>query len=381
MGLFTVARAAFVLLLSTTQSVQAASLPFQNTTSLATSPPAYNTSAGAAAALDSLMLLYNSTDGLWDVDPTASWWISGVAVQSLLDYMDKTGSRDYLDTANNTIMLQRAPVPWWPEGDGDFRGDSTDDTGWWALALVHMYQMTGEDYYLSLAKEDEAYMWSYWNDTTCAGGLIWNIPTRGYHNAISNELFLTLTASLHNVIPGDTVYLSHAMEEWQWFEDSGMINGEDLINDGLMMGDNDVCVNNNAEVWTYNQGVIIGGLLELATATGNNSLIDIASGIANAVINSTTLSPDGILTETCSSESACEPNGGAFKGIFMRYLGKLNSALPSHPYDSYIDTQARSAYAYDRNGTDFYGFNWAGPFDNATTGKQVAAVSLLTAAL
>jgi len=49
-----------------------------------------------------------------------------------------------------------------------------------------------------------------------------------------------------------------------------MINNEKLINDGLTKD----CRNNKQETWSYNQGVILGGLLELSKATSNPSLLN-----------------------------------------------------------------------------------------------------------
>src|SRR5205085_2791129 len=130
----------------------------------------------------------------------------GNALQALLDYMAKTGSRTYLPEVRNTIALQRRPLDWWPQGGGEFRADSTDDTGWWALAMVRMYDLTRDKQYLDIARTDEAYMRQYWDDT-CGGGIWWDLPGKTYKNAISNELYFKLVASLHNRIPRDTVYL------------------------------------------------------------------------------------------------------------------------------------------------------------------------------
>jgi len=68
-------------------------------------------------------------------------------------------------------------------------------------------------------------------------------------------------------------------ERMDLVESSGMINSEYLINDGLT---ND-CKNNGETTWTYNQGVILGGLHYLYQITGNATLLTIAEKIADAV--------------------------------------------------------------------------------------------------
>ena len=94
-----------------------------------------------------------------------------------------------------------------------------------------------------------------------------------------NELFIKLTAGLHNRIPGDTKYLGMARGNWNWFVASGMINGQGLINDGL---DTISCQNNGAQTWTYNQGVVLGALVELNRATGDATLLQKARQLADA---------------------------------------------------------------------------------------------------
>ncbi|KAI0023299.1 glycoside hydrolase family 76 protein [Xylariomycetidae sp. FL0641] len=322
-----------------------------------------------------MMGLYNATDGIWGGDP---WWQSGVALRAVTEYMLASGSSQYLAAAEHTVAVQSAPLDWWPQGGGDFRADSTDDTGWWALALTSLYQLTGNETYLAYAKEDEAYMWAYWNASTCGGGLLWSVRNLSYHNAISNELYLELTATLHNLIPGDAYYLNQSLVEWAWFEGSGMLNADHLINDGLT--EDAACVNNRQPTWTYNQGVVLAGLAQLYRATGNATLLEVARGIADAVVASPRLSPGGVLTEPCDTPAECEPNGTAFKGIFIRGLWKLDALLAGHPYRAYILNNTVSAYNRDRNASGYYDLPWQGPFVNSSIGKQESAVYLLMAA-
>jgi predicted alpha-1,6-mannanase (GH76 family) len=330
----------------------------------------------AEEAIDAMMGFYNETAGRWQ--PEIAWWLSGNALEALLDYMHKTGDDAYMPQVLRTIDTQKEPLEWWPQGGGYFRADSTDDTGWWALALVRAFDVTGDPTYLHYARLDEDYMYSYWSDV-CGGGIIWDIPTLEYKNAISNELYFTLAAALHNRLPGDETYLSRALEAWNWFKASGMINSAHLINDGLT---EDTCVNNNATTWTYNQGVVLGGLVELYRATKDKAYLSAAKQIADAVLASGTLVADGVLREPCEAAGGCDFNQQAFKGIFMRYLGRLDEALgATHPYRAFIHTNAEAAWRGDRNGTDYFDVRWNGPFDNATVATQASAASLMIAAL
>jgi predicted alpha-1,6-mannanase (GH76 family) len=338
----------------------------------------------AVSALNGLMSMYNPTSGLWDLTNNhAEWWQSAIALQAILDFMKYTDTYYYMPIANFTINTQRAPVPWWPQGGGNFRAGSTDDTGWWALALLSKYAITGERWLLDIAVADEAYMSQYWT-TQCNGGLIWRIQDTSYKAAISNELLIELTATLHNLIPGDETYLGKSLLAWEWFKQSGMINTASLINDGLMPGAHDTCVNNGAPTWTYNQGVILGGLIQLHKATGDGEFINVARRIADAVITSSHLAPQGILTEPC--QDCVDADQHSFKGIFIRYLSQLNEQLDDRPYGTFISRNADTAFATalstdEEHRRDLYGMSWQGPFDKNTLGAQESAIMLLTAAL
>ncbi|KAK4237404.1 hypothetical protein C8A03DRAFT_16041 [Achaetomium macrosporum] len=345
---------------------------------------------------------FDSSQNIWS--PGDPWWVSGVALTGILDHMRKTNSSDYMDQVEKIIQAQRASLSWWPQGHGEFRADSTDDTGWWALAMVRMYDLTGNSTYLDIAIEDEVYMYQYWTDKPCGGGMYVDIGRQTYKNAIANELYIKLAASLHNRIDSDTEYLARAEKAWSWFQASGMIDSSNnLINDGLASRSDGTCFNNQLPVWTYNQGVILGGLVELYQATKNETYLSTAQTFANAVLDAnTTLVRDGILTEAgCfSDESQCNSDQQVFKGIFAGNLAELDAALPQpddpdgedgesrRPYKSFLQLNAQSMYGRDRSVVegpdgewDLYDVGWAGPFRNSTIAKQASALWLLVAVL
>jgi predicted alpha-1,6-mannanase (GH76 family) len=331
--------------------------------------------SAARAAVEAMMAFYDRETGRWE--PARPWWQSGNALQALLDYMQRTGDTEHLWVLEHAVEIQRRTYM-----GGEFRSDSTDDTAWWALALVRAYDLTGERRYLDIARTGAEFIGQYWDDT-CGGGVWWDVPEKTYKNAISNELYIKLLAGLHNRTPSETADLDRALQAWRWFAASGMLNETGLVNDGLAHDGR--CVNNGGETWTYNQGVILGALVELRRATGDDDLLEVARRIATAATTSAYLSPAGILTEPSENPANGYQGAGddapSFKGIFVRNLDELDRVLPDRPYRSYLLRQARSALTSARNDHNQYGLHWAGPFDRADTARQASAVDLFTAVL
>lgn len=205
------------------------------------------------------------------------------------------------------------------------------------------------------------------------GGIYWS-KVGTYTNAIANELYLKVAASLANRVPGrKDYYLDIAKKEWAWFKSSGIINKDNLINDGL----DENCKNNGMKTWTYNQGVILGALVELSKATGDASLLTEASAIATAAI--VHLTQDGILYEGC--EPDCGADGAQFKGVFMRNLRALQQAAPQEPFKSFLLQNADAIWTKDRNSKNELGPTWNGPFATASAGTQSSAMDALVAAV
>jgi len=210
-------------------------------------------------------------------------------------------------------------------------------------------------------------------DEICGGGVWWDF-TRGYKNAIPNELFLTLAARLYQRIPNEESYLTWAMREWEWFQQSGMINASHLINDGLHN-----CQNNGGPTWTYNQGVILGGLTDLYRITGEEGYLHEAESIADAVLT-LLVNDEGILIEQCEATD-CDSNGAQFKGIFMRNLGYLYQIGQNEAYQQFIRHNVDSLWQRARNEQNQIGVHWSGPCDSADASRQSSAVHTINAAL
>lgn len=213
--------------------------------------------------------------------------------------------------------------------------------------------------------------------TPCGGGIYWN-KDRKYVNAIANELYLSVAASLARRVPGNTTYLEIAKKQWKWFEASGMINKNGLINDGL-----NGCKNNGLQTWSYNQGVILGGLVELALATGDGALIEKAHRIAYAAIKELT-NDDGILIETDDCElkdGHCGRDGQQFKGIFIRNIHYLHKVSPKDLYRRLIIKNADSIWKNNRNKRNQLGVAWTGPYIDATGPSHSSALDVLVAAI
>ncbi|KAI0553333.1 glycoside hydrolase family 76 protein [Xylaria curta] len=355
--------------------------------------------ANSVTAIHTLQTWYNQGTGLWD---STGWWNSANCLTVLADYaVQNPNSASSLGIPNiiqntyeqaqkttvqavkklsavglpistYTRVAKRSDIS--KRGFDNFLNDYYDDEGWWALALIRAHDVgvfgLGDQKYLQAAMEIFEDMKG---GASKCGGIYWS-KVGTYTNAIANELYLKVAASLANRVPDKKqYYLDIANREWAWFKGSGLINGDNLINDGL----DDSCKNNGMNTWTYNQGVILGALVELSKASGDKSLLTQASNIATAAI--VHLTRDGILYEGC--EPDCGADGVQFKGVFMRNLITLQQAAPQDAFKNFLLKNADAIWANDRNSQNQLGPTWNGPFATASAGTQSSAMDALVAAI
>ncbi|KAI9714750.1 MAG: hypothetical protein M1820_000039 [Bogoriella megaspora] len=329
----------------------------------------YLPSARAAAA-ELKKHFYAPSSGLMkNQDPKSDgilWWESANELTALtnlaiVDPSYKPTAKKFLHTAFTKARGLK--------GASNFKNDYYDDEGWWAMLWIAAYDLTKEDKYLKIAEDIFDDMANGW-ESLCGGGIWWD-KARTYVASISNEIFFKVASQLANRAPrneeGRSRYLHWALREWHWFSTKIHISNQGNEMDGI----NKAGCTDNKRVFSYNQGVILGGLIELEEATRNGTLIQRAHTIANAAIDHLTI--DGILAERDPKTDA------QFKGIFVRNLMKLQFISPKDKYMTFLTQNADSVLKSDFK-EGMIGPHWQGPYRKATAQSQGSGLDLLVAA-
>src|SRR5579875_2339301 len=97
-------------------------------------------SADVQRGVNRLQQWYDAQTGLWR---TGGWWNAANSLTVLIDFSRAAHTRAYEPVFANTFA-QKAHK--------DFVNGWFDDEGWWALAWIDAYDLTGRPEYLAMAK-------------------------------------------------------------------------------------------------------------------------------------------------------------------------------------------------------------------------------------
>ncbi|HEX2863481.1 MAG TPA: glycoside hydrolase family 76 protein [Deinococcales bacterium] len=278
-----------------------------------------------------------------DTAPLHYWWLAH-ALDALVDRFERTGDAGTRDRLTRLLPgLVRANA-------GQLTNDYYDDMEWLALACLRAYDATGEQVFASAALDLWSDIQGGWNEH-CGGGIAWRKFQLDYKNTPANAPAAILAARLHGRL-GIADGLDWAERIYRW-------NREHLVNpqtgfvwDGMNReGDGRV-----DQTWryTYCQGVMIGAGVELHRLTGNGDYLRDAKRTARTALAELSDPRSGTL------QYEDQGDGGLFKGILVRYLGRLLQAQPDEEIQAALVRNAESLWSVARTPEGLCGPDWAG---------------------
>jgi len=313
--------------------------------------------ARAQAAAATLQRQWGTANG-WSASEA---WQRFPIVDSLLEYQRRTGDLRF------AMAIQAAAS----NRSGLYLND---DDLWAIIANVHAWEVDHDPERLDWATSNyRRIVADYW-DERCAGGLWWD-HERTYKNAITNELLLYASTRLY-LATGQQTYRDWALRSWSWFSTSTMMTPDGLVNDGL----DAQCRNNAAPRFTYNQGVLLGGLNDLTAITGDPQYRAAAVRTALAATRAL-VTGQGLLTEPFD---ALGRDGPMFKGVFAYHLGRLIPAMPAGAERAELLAWARrngeAVWAISDHGQEPIDGLWSGGSGQTGAAAQASGLDILLAA-
>lgn len=238
------------------------------------------------------------------------WWEAGGMWGNMVDYWYYTGDTSYNDVVSAGLLSQTGPDDnYMPAAQQKDEGN--DDQGFWGMAVMSAAEAkfpnppSSDPQWLALAQGVFNSQALRWDNTTCGGGLRWQIFTfnngYNYKNSISNGCFFNIAARLYRYTSNET-YLDWAEKTWEWMEGVGLMSSEYQFYDGS----NDLlnCSEFDHIQWTYNAGVFLYGSAILWNKTQSTDWYTRTQGIWKASSIFFTGTNGQVMYEV-----ACEPGG------------------------------------------------------------------------
>ena len=205
------------------------------------------------------------------------------------------------------------PFPHGPGGDVFY-----DDNAWLGLALCRHHELNGSREAADLSHRVLDFVLTGWSTETTwrhPGGIRWKVPASNRsRNTCSNAPVAEL-AALIGVRDADETKLDWAKRIYAWvhasLEGADRLYLDQIAPDGTVLPD----------IWSYNQGTMIGAGVLLHRATEDAGYLAQAESTAQAAVRHFSL--DRLVAQ-----------GAAFNAVFFRNLLLLDAVSPDPAYRS-----------------------------------------------
>ncbi|CAG9940459.1 unnamed protein product [Clonostachys rosea f. rosea IK726] len=322
------------------------------------------------------------------------WWEAGAMFGALIEYWYYTKDETYVGMTQKALLFQIGKQKdYMPENQTLTEGN--DDQGFWALAVMaaaeYNFPHPGGDNpsWLALAQAVFNTQAPRWDDTSCGGGLRWQIYTwnKGYDykNSISQGTFFTLGSRLA-LFTGNQSYADWAVKTWDWMEGVDFIDEKGYVYDGGHIPYN--CTNIVPYQFTYNAGVFINGAAAMYNFTENKMWKERLDLLLQGSKVFFTGDDKNIMEEVaCEPVDHCNVDQQSFKAYLSRWLAGITQWVPD-TYDfvmPYIRASAVAAAKQCTGGSNgrMCGLKWStGKYDGSSgVGQQMAALEVTLACM
>ncbi|CAH1272629.1 Hypp4900 [Branchiostoma lanceolatum] len=322
--------------------------------------------------------VWNGFDGFWQ---------NGAVLETFANFMYYGNHTRYQTCLKSSLRqmydleLAYAPAP------------SYDDMAWFALSYLRIYEVLGDDDFLTLAKQIHDWNYQYgWDHTGACGGGYWFYDQK---TTITNVQMLQLSAKLYRHT-NDTSFLRNMTMTWKYIQKNRLIDPDTFQVSNIATKD---CTGNRDFNKTFNSGVLVGGLVEMYHILNDTSYLTLAHRVAQATIFYS--SRGGVLVERCWPEG-CDEDEYVYKGLFVRYLRYLMDVSDDdtrRAYSDWLDGNIKSVIANAicwpeksacnityRDGPSLnnktgpvFTLDWRGPFNISNPMVQAEVFDLLVA--
>ncbi|KAI0972673.1 mannan endo-1,6-alpha-mannosidase DCW1-like protein [Xylaria arbuscula] len=268
------------------------------------------------------------------------WWEAGAAWGAMLDYSHNTGDTSYDDVIIQALLSQVGPNfdfvdPLYTGSEGN------DDQAFWAFSILEAAERNFPQpddsipAWLQIAENIWNTMVTRWDNTTCGGGLHWQIYASNpngldYKNSVSNGGFFQISARLARATNNGT-YLHWAEKIWDWSQKIGFIDENFNVFDGA--SSTEECKNINPVSFSYSQGIYMYGAAILFNYTdGGQIWADRTNGLLQASRSYFSPFPNAtniMYEHACELYDTCNTDMKSFKGYLSRFMAATTQMMPS----------------------------------------------------
>lgn len=311
----------------------------------------------------------------------------------MLDYYHYTGDDTYNNITTQALLSQVGPdydymVPAQQKDEGN------DDQAFWGFATMSAAEKDwpqptiGNYSWLQLTEN----LWNTqvrrWDNTSCNGGLKWQIFSFNngydYKNTVSNGAFFQLSARLAR-FTGNQTYVDWATKAYDWIVAIDLVDPSYNTFDGT--DDTSNCSEPNRIIWTYNTGILMYGSAVMYNYTNGSALwTERVSGFLAA--SGQFFHPFPNVTNTmfepaCETVNTCDTDQFSFKGYLSRFLWASTQMAPfTRPaIETLLNSSALAAAESCSGGTDgvtcgekWYVGGWDGMYG---VGQQMSALETI----